>query len=218
MVRSVDDNVGRVLTALEGLKVDDRTVVVFVSDNGGYVNEYHDRRVTTNEPLRSGKGSLYEGGIRVPLIIRVPKSLAGRSEAGIECRTPVITTDLYATCLSVANIEQPTAVDGLDLLPLTRGEDRSFHRQALFFHYPHFYATTTPASAIRADRWKLVHYYDTDRDELYDLATDLAETQDLAAERPEKRRRLRRWLDRWLGEVGAKLPLAAADSGRRQNE
>ncbi len=205
LVHTLDTNVGRVLDALKRLGLDDRTVVVFASDNGGYINAFQGQRVTNNAPLRSGKGSLYEGGIRVPLIVRAP----GLTRAGATCDAPVICMDLFPTLAELAGITGPasTSIDGLSLVPLLREPAATLDRPALYFHYPHYYATTTPASAIRAGSWKLIEYVENDRSELYNLADDPGESVDLAARHPDTVRELRAQLHTWRQSVGAPLPL-----------
>ncbi len=202
MVHSLDENIGRVLDELDRLGVAENTLVIFTSDNGGYINVHRGQRVTDNTPLRSGKGSLYEGGIRVPLIIRTPGNSA---RAGKACEEPVITMDLFATVQDLL-AAQPSVPDGVSLLPLLDDPDAALDRPALYFHYPHYYSTTTPVSAVRAGPWKLLHYYEDDRDELYHLGGDLAESDDRAASQQDQAARLREMLDQWLVDVSAQLP------------
>lgn len=205
MVASLDKNVGRLLAKLEELGVADRTVVLFTSDNGGFINQYRGQAVTNNAPLRSGKGSLYEGGVRVPLMIRWP----GVTPNGATCRQPVSTIDFYPTLLEIAglpgNAEHNASVDGKSLVPLLIKPDGNLDRRTLYWHYPHYYPTTTPVSSIRQGDWKLLHYYEDDRAELYNLADDLGEQNDLAAARPEVAKRLRTELDGLLSGVDAQL-------------
>lgn len=213
MVRSLDENVGRVLNHLASRGLDRKTIVVFLSDNGGFIGV--DRRsgqtvpVTTNAPLRSGKGSCYEGGIRVPLLIRWP----GITAADSVCTTPVVVMDLFRTLLGAAAIAPPPDVisDGLDLRSVLRKPNTGLDRQALFFHYPHYYETTTPVSAIRAGDWKLLEYLEDDRIELYDLATDLGEQRNLAGTHPEKARDLLEQLHRWRTDTAAAMPTPNPD-------
>lgn len=204
MVRSLDENVGRVLATLDTLGLAENTVVIFTSDNGGYVNEYDGRRVTNNAPLRSGKGSLYEGGIRVPLIIRWP----GETSAGRECDQPVCSTDFYRTVLEMAGLEAGAeqAPDGLSLAALLRHPETRLEREALYFHYPHYYATTTPVSSVRTGDWKLLEYFEDGRVELFNLTEDLGEQHDLAAEMPERAAALREQLNNWRESIDAQLP------------
>ena len=204
MVASLDQNVGRVLAKLEELQLADDTIVVFTSDNGGFINEFEGRPVTNNDPLRSGKGSLYEGGVRVPLMLRVP----GVTPAGAVSKQPVSSIDLYPTLLEAAGIADAPEhrPDGISLLPLLRDPTASLDRKALYFHYPHYYPTTTPVSAIRFEDWKLLEYYEDGRTELYDLSEDPGESRDVSAEAPERAADLKRRLHVWLEETGAQLP------------
>lgn len=206
MVRTLDDNVGRLLAALDQHGIAGRTVVFLTSDNGGFINNYQQQPVTDNYPLRSGKGSLYEGGLRVPAMVRWP----GVTQAGTVCRTPVLSTDYYPTILEMAGLKgdasQKAAVDGLSLVPLLRDPNARLKRDALFFHYPHYYQTTSPVSAIRAGDWKLLEYHEDKRVELYDLKNDLSEAHDLAATMPDKAGELRRQLHAWRETVSAQMP------------
>jgi arylsulfatase A-like enzyme len=205
MLKSLDDNVGRVLDHLQTRGLADNTIVVFASDNGGYIGI--DRKggfsvpCTNNAPLRSGKGSLYEGGIRVPLMIRRPGVAAGE-------RTQLVhTADLCWTLLAAAGLstdEKPA--DGIDLGPILADSSARPPRDALYWHYPHYYETTTPASAVRAGDWKLLEYFEDGRRELYNLSDDPTESHNLAAEQPMKAVELQRQLAAWRESVGAKLP------------
>jgi arylsulfatase A-like enzyme len=207
MVKSLDESVGRVLDRLRERGLDENTMVIFTSDNGGYVGV--DRKagqtapVTSNAPLRSGKGSLYEGGIRVPLIVRWP----GGARRGGECHEPVMLADLFATVLGAAAPgEARRAEDGLDLGPLLRNPGGRLSREALFFHYPHYYETTTPVGAVRAGDWKLLEYFEDGRLELFNLRADPAEGTNLTERDPERAAGLRARLEDWRREVGAKMP------------
>jgi arylsulfatase A-like enzyme len=206
MVETLDRNVGRVLAKLDSLGVADRTVVIFTSDNGGYVNQFRGQTVTNNAPLRSGKGSLYEGGVRVPLLIRWP----GVTPKGAVCREPVSTVDFYPTILQITgqpgDAKHNAAVDGVSLTPLLREPSGSLPRKSLFWHFPHYYATTTPVSSIRRGDWKLLEYFEDSRVELYNLAEDLGETRDQASARPELADALLAELRQWRSNVHAQMP------------
>lgn len=210
MMKNFDDNVGRVLDHLKERGLDKNTLVVFASDNGGYVGpdkaSGRDMPVTNNTPLRSGKGSLYEGGIRIPLIVRWP----GVTQAGATCDEPVITMDLFNTFLSAADLPKHTN-DGLDLTPLLKQPSSKLNRDALFFHYPHYYATTSPVSAVRAGDWKLLEYFEDDHVELYNLKDDPGEQYDLTKDDPDKANALRNQLHAWRDSVGASLPTPNPD-------
>lgn len=206
MLERLDASVGRVLARLDQLGLADNTIVVFTSDNGGFIGR--DRRrgvpVTNNHPLRSGKGALYEGGIRVPLMVRWP----GVTPAKRTSDEPVVTEDLFFTLLAAAgqSPDPNRARDGVDLSPVLKDPAASLGRDALYFHYPHYYETTTPVSAVRAGEWKLLHYYEDGHDELYNLAADLGEQQNLAEREAERTAELSGKLKHWLTEVGARMP------------
>jgi arylsulfatase A len=211
MIRSLDESVGRVLSYLEDRRLAQTTIVIFTSDNGGYIGI--DRKggqtvpVTNNAPLRSGKGALYEGGIRVPLMIRWP----GVTPQGRECHEPVILADLFHTLLAASAPGSATALaksaqDGLDLQPLLRDPAHTLNRDALFFHYPHYYQTTTPVGAVRVGNWKLVEYLENGRCELFDLEADPSEQNDLAGRETTTVANLRSRLHEWRQAVGARMP------------
>jgi arylsulfatase A-like enzyme len=189
----------------------DRTLVIFTSDNGGYTREHRGQQVTVNTPLRSGKGSLYEGGIRVPLIVRWP----GVAPAGRTCDEPVVTTDFYPTLLEAVgqtgDAIHNDALESKSIVPVLKDPTATLGRDALYFHYPHYYPTTTPVSAVRAGDWKLLEYLEDDRIELYNLKDDLSESKNLAAARPDKARQLRRQLHAWRERVGARMPTPNPD-------
>lgn len=206
MIRSLDQSVGRVLDRLRERGLDDRTWVVFTSDNGGYIGvDARSGPITSNAPLRSGKGSCYEGGLRVPLIVRAPGLAAGRVSSA-----PVILTDLFPTLLHTAGIDRPAnvACDGLDLTPLLRDPAARLDRSALHFHYPHYYfaPATTPSGAIVAGDWKLIEFFEDDRVELYNLADDPSESRDLAPTQAHRAAALRAQLAAWRTEVDAYMP------------
>ncbi len=214
MVQSLDENVGRVLGALDDLGVAASTMVILTSDNGGYVGEFGGMPVTDNSPLRSGKGSLYEGGIRVPAIIRWP----GFTQPGTETHVPISSIDYYRTILSAAGLsgdrEHNKAVDGIDLTPMLKDPRHAPEREALYFHYPHYYATTSPVSALRMGHWKLLRYYEDSRTELYHLADDMGEQRNLASERPAVASALLERLTAWWGQVDAQHPSPPPDRER----
>lgn len=207
MVHNLDHNVGRVLERLQTRGLADNTIVIFTSDNGGYVGREKKQQVTDNYPLRSGKGALYEGGIRVPLIIRMPHGPAA------ECGEPVRTEDLFFTLLAAAGVRPDPQVpaDGVDLTELLKKPDGHLDRQALYFHYPHYYHTTSPASAMRAGPWKLVEFFEDGHRELYNLADDLGEQHNLADAQPERAREMAEKLAAWRETIGARLPVPNPD-------
>lgn len=207
MVRSLDQNIGRLLSKLDELDLEQNTVVIFVSDNGGYIGAHGGMKfVTNNHPLRSGKGSLWEGGIRVPLIIRAP----GVTKPGTLCREPVVTTDLYPTLLEllrqVGDSEHNAKVDGTSLARLLTDPEASLERDAIYFHYPHYYSTTTPVGAVRVGGWKLLEFYEDMHVELYNLNEDIGERHDLSGKKPEKTAAMRGRLHEWRASIGAQMP------------
>ncbi len=208
MVESLDQNVGRILNKIDELGIADRTVIFLTSDNGGFINKYRGRTVTNNAPLRSGKGSLWEGGVRVPLVIHWP----GVTRAGATCPEPVASTDFYPTILEMARLdgdaEHNADVDGHSLVPLLEDPQAKLDRDAMYFHYPHYYPTTTPVSSVRARDWKLLEFHEDMHVELYNLRDDPSEEKDLAAEMPERAEQLRRQLHAWREAVDAQMPLA----------
>jgi len=210
MVKSLDDSVGRVLAHLKARGLDRNTVVIFTSDNGGFIgaDQGQTTPATSNAPLRSGKGSLYEGGIRVPLIIRWP----GVTPVGTVCREPVILMDLFHTIIPMFSGGRPTEPgDGRDLMPVLKDPGRVLDRTAVYFHYPHYYSTTTPVSAIRSGDWKLLEYLEDGRRELYNLQEDVGEETDRAPRMPDTAASLLTQLHRWRGEVNAAMPTPNPD-------
>jgi len=208
MIRSLDESIGRLIDHLKERSLFEKTVIVLCSDNGGYIgiDEIRQQPVTSNWPLRSGKSSLYEGGLRVPLIIRWP----GQSTAGQEMDQTVVLTDLFQTLIrSSRKIDRrlTTSADGIDLYPLLFG-DRTESRDRLYFHYPHYYHAprTTPCSSIRQGPWKLIHYYEDGKSELYQLDQDPAEERDLFETSRDFADELLETLRSWLREVDAELP------------
>ncbi len=208
MIESTDESVGRILDKLAELGIDDRTAVVFISDNGGLstLMRRSFNQATANVPLRAGKGWLYEGGIRIPLIVKWP----GRVEGGTVVETPSQSTDLYPTLLEMAGLplRPQQHMDGVSLAPLMTGRDPPV-RDALFWHFPHYHGSgNRPGAAIRVGDMKLVEWFEDGSIELYDLSTDLGERRDLARERPEVAAELRQRLARWRESVGANMPTA----------
>jgi arylsulfatase A-like enzyme len=222
MIASVDESVGRVLATLEELGLAENTLVVFSSDNGG-VGGYKTvglakNGITDNAPLRGGKGTLYEGGVRVPYIFRWP----GVIEAGRTCETPIVSVDLYPTLLEAAGAKPQADVklDGVSYLSLLKGDAETLEREAIYWHFPGYLGAgantwrTKPVSVVRSGDWKLRENLEDRSLELYDLKSDIGETNNLAAEETETAQRLRAMLDQWRKDVGAKLPTAnvAADN------
>ena len=207
MVASVDRGVGLVRAKLEAMDVADNTVIIFTGDNGGLDR---DGIPTENAPVREGKGSAYEGGVRTPALVYWP----GVTPAGAVSDEPVITMDFYSTILDIADIpgesdsdSREAQIDGLSLVPVLRNPAARLGREALYWHYPHYHKQgATPYSAIRVGDWRLVEFFEDGRAELYNLTEDVGESNDLAAELPDRTAELKAMLSAWRKEVGAQLP------------
>ncbi len=197
MIEAMDQAVGDVLAVLKSTGLDKNTVVFFLSDNGGA------SEVTSNAPLRAGKCFLFEGGIRVPLIVSWP----GMVEAGSVSHVPVTSTDFYPTILELAGIPlmPEQHLDGISFVRLLHGET-SLGRKDLFWHYPHYEGGWEPSSAIRSGDWKLIDFYEEARVELYNLKNDVGEYHDLAETYPDLTHSLRQKLHAWREEVNANNP------------
>jgi len=198
MIHSVDESVGRVMKKLEALGIANRTVIFFMSDNGGLA------RVTSNAPLRAGKGTMYEGGIREPWIVKWP----GVVKPGTKCDVPVISVDFYPTILEMAGVKGDPShvVDGESNVPLLR-RGGGLQREAIFWHYPHYHpGGATPCGAVRRGDYKLIEFYEDHRVELYNLRKDVGERNDLAKKMPRPAAELRKMLDEWRKAVGAQMP------------
>ena len=203
MVQSVDESVGRVMKKLDDLGVADNTAVIFMSDNGG-LSTVAREGPTCNLPLRAGKGWLYEGGIREPMIIKWP----GVVRPGSVCSEPVTSTDFYPTMLQMAGLPMMPRqhVDGVSMVPLITGTGK-LKRKAIYWHYPHYHGSgNKPSGAIRAGDYKLIEWYEDNSIELYNLKDDIGEKNDLAGRMPKKAAELRRMLHRWLKETKATVP------------
>ncbi len=203
MTEALDQVFGQVLDALDASGQADDTIVVFTSDNGALLS------VADLGPLRQAKGYLYEGGIRVPTMVRWP----GVTEAGRVDATPIVLTDLFPTLLAACGAPRPLDIpcDGVDLGPLLRGG--ALEREAIHFHYPNyaFHRSNRLGSAIRVGDWKLIERFDDGSLELYDLAADLGERTNLAATHPGLAEELQRQLGEWRTEVGAAMPTRVAE-------
>lgn len=203
MVENLDWNVGRLLDALDRTGKAEDTIVIFTSDNGGLATA--EGSPTCNAPLAEGKGWMYDGGVREPLLIRWP----GRIAPGTRTAEPVTTPDFYPTLLELCN--QPPRpeqhVDGTSFAPLVR--DDGFERGPIFWHYPHYpNQGGTPGAAVRDGVWKLIRFFEDERVELYRLDRDPGEATDLAAVEPEQAVRLAQALADWLPTVGARFPVS----------
>lgn len=203
MLAGIDEGVGSITSTLDQLGIADRTVLIFASDNGG------ERRVTSNAPLRGGKSQLYEGGIRVPLIVYRP----GSHRSGETCAVPVATPDLHPTLTELAGVKNGPneVVDGESIVGLLDHE-RDLQRDSMYWHYPldrpHFLGGMS-AGAVRQGDFKLIEFFDTGKVELYNLKADLGEQENLADRMPEKATGLRNRLARWRASVGAQVPASA---------
>ncbi len=200
MIYSVDENVGKLMKKLDALGLTDDTVVVFTSDNGGLsTSEGHN---TANLPLRGGKGWLYEGGVRVPTIVRFP----GVTKAGSVCDVPVTSTDFYPTFLDIAGLpaKPKQHADGVSIVAALKGGKLA--RKAIYWHYPHYgNQGGRPGSSVLAGDYKLIEFFEDDSIELYNLRDDIGEKKDLSAAMPEKAAELRKRLDAWRAKVDAKM-------------
>lgn len=209
MVEIMDRAVGRIRRALREAGIAEETVILFSSDNGGLAvldgsATGIGQPSTSNYPLRAGKGWLYEGGVRVPLIVRWPDV----TEPGSVSEIPVMSTDFYDTIAEITGTSVPEdqGVDGRSLTPVLRGS-ASLERERFYWHYPHYHGSgNTPSGAMRSGPYKLVQYFATDETELYNLSTDLAEEQDLSGERPSLTDSLRQELEGWRKQVDAQMP------------
>lgn len=201
MMETLDEAVGRVLKKLDELDLADKTIIVFTSDNGGVSSG--DAYATSNLPLRGGKGRQWEGGIREPFYIRAP----GITEPGSTSDTPVTGTDFYPTLLELTgtSLKPQQHVDGVSLVPLLKGKE--IDDRDLFWHYPHYgNQGGEPCAIIRSEEWKLIHYFEDGRDELYDIGQDIGEESDVLSGHPEIAKQLRKKLGEWLIETNAIIP------------
>jgi arylsulfatase A-like enzyme len=203
IVENMDANIGRILQALEDLGLADDTLVVYTSDNGGLSSA--EGSPTCNHPLAEGKGWMFDGGIREPLIARWP----GRIAPGTTSDAVTTGTDLYPTFLEAAELplRPEQHVDGKSILPVLQGKAKAFSRGPVFWHFPHYgNQGGTPAAAVRDGDWKLLRFFEDDRRELYNLETDIGEAFECSAGHPEIAARLASELDAWISDVGGILP------------
>jgi arylsulfatase A len=204
MMENLDDNIGRIMAKLDELKLTDNTLVIFTSDNGGLATfEGPHTPATSNAPLREGKGFLYEGGVRVPLIFHWP----GKIKPGVSS-LPVCSVDLLPTIVDVCGAAPPTDIDGQSFVGAwdsARATEVSAQRE-LYWHYPHYSNQGgKPGGAVRSGRWKLIEFYEDGRRELFDLTSDMREGRNLAAQHPQVVEELAQKLDAWRKSVGAKM-------------
>ncbi|TKJ38732.1 MAG: arylsulfatase [Planctomycetes bacterium B3_Pla] len=212
MVEHLDTHTGRILKKLDDLDLAERTIVIFFSDNGGLRQAYGGyggprQIVSTNAPLRDEKGTVYEGGVREPLIVRWP----GVVKSGTICSVPVTSVDFYPTFLNIVGAKgspnQP--LDGESILPLLK-QTGTLERRAIYWHYPHYHHSR-PAGAIREGDWKLIEFFEEGHLELYNLKRDIGEKNNLAGTMPKKAAALQRKLAKWRKSVGAKMPTPNPD-------
>ncbi|WP_318186610.1 sulfatase [Pelagicoccus enzymogenes] len=212
MIEAVDTSVGRIRKALDASGLSENTLIVFTSDNGGHAG------ATWNDPLKGSKGSFYEGGIRVPLIMSWP----GKIEPGSVCQTPVTGVDYMPTFAELAGAALPSSqpVDGVSLVPLMKGDP--IPERSIFWHYPLYlnsrlqvkpvfgtermYWRTTPCSVVRTGDWKLMQFFESDALELYNVREDIGEQNNLAAQYPERVERMLGTLQSWQRETNADIP------------
>ena len=209
MVEHCDDMVGRIVKAVEKAGLTEKTMIVFTSDNGGLYRRYDyreeaDDNVSSQAPLKGEKGSLHEGGVRVPLIVKYPPIV----KPGTVCSEPTISYDFYPTFVDLAHGKLPAGqtIDGLSLKPLLADSTARLTRNALHWHYPHYHHDR-PASSIRERDWKLIEYLDGTGDvEIYNLAEDLGETKNLVKQRAGRVADLKKKLQQWRQQVTARMP------------
>jgi uncharacterized sulfatase len=205
LLEELDQSVGKIVGTVDRLGLADNTLIVFVSDNGGLHREQGGTVTTSNAPLRSEKGTLYEGGIRVPCIVRWP----GKVSAAQQTSAIGSTIDFYPTFLEIAQASAPLAdrqpLDGVSLLPIFRNPSANLNRDTFYWHLPHYHHST-PASAIRQGDWKLIEFFEDGKLELYNLAEDLGEANNLATKFPDRAKSMQAALKAWRKDVQAQLP------------
>ncbi len=201
MVESMDESLGRILKKLKELEIEDNTIIFFYSDNGGMsaANVGNPRRIipddeqdvaysTSNLPLRGAKGWLYEGGIRVPLIVKWP----GKGKQGTECSVPITSVDMFPTILNMVGAAEKIGKDkeGVDFSPLVKG--KTMERGPIYWHFPHYsnHGMQSPGGAIRDGDYKLLEYYENGTVQLFNLKNDIGEQHDLSDIEPEKTQEL----------------------------
>jgi len=208
MVEHIDDAVGKVIAQLKSLGLYENTIIILTSDNGGLISNTK-QKVTNNAPLRHGKGERYEGGVRVPLIIKsVQQILPNRTN-----NTPVMSIDYMPTLIDLANLKVDKKVmkgiDGVDIKPLIVSETGKLKRKSLYWHYPHYHTEgATPYSAVRNGDWKLIHTIETNSYELYNLKSDISESKNLIGSEPAIAAKLKKELENWKKKMHAQMPTA----------
>jgi arylsulfatase A-like enzyme len=217
MVESTDESIGRIMNKLKELGIDDNTIIIFASDNGGMSAGNFGRpskilnpatpdkhMASSNLPLRGAKGWLYEGGVRVPVIVK----WAGVKTPGTECNFPITSTDFYPSILEMAGLDQlpDQHKDGKSIVPLLRGSS-SINRDAIFWHFPHYsnHGMQSPGGAVRYKNFKLIEYFENGTIQLFDLDKDIGELNDISKVNPEKTKELQEMLHQWRKNINAKM-------------
>lgn len=211
MIETLDDATGRIIDKIDQLGISENTIIIFTSDNGGlHVLESPDSPATHNTPYRAGKGYLYEGGLREPLIVRWPAVI----QKAAQIETPVVLTDLVPTLLEAAGVDigkQVGPLDGVSLMPILRG--KQIDNRDLYWHFPHYTNQgSRPAGAIRSGTWKLIEHFEDSSVELFDLSNDISETMNVADSNSDRVSELKKKLGDWRTRVGAAMPTKNADA------
>jgi len=197
MLFSLDEAIGKIVAKLDELKLADNTLIIFTSDNGGLL------KITNNIGIRAGKGSAYEGGIRIPAIVRWPGVVPMNSESA----EPIITMDWFRTVIDATRSKWTTLDDGVSLISVLKDPSKNLERGAMYWHYPHYHpGGATPYSAVRVGPWKLIEFFEDAHVELYDLKNDPEEKTDLAKKEIDRVQKMRLMLEAWRLAVDAQLP------------
>jgi arylsulfatase A len=207
VIKSVDESVGKVTQLVEALHLAKNTIIIFMSDNGGILGMKN--RITSNLPLRGGKGTSYEGGVRVPFIVR----WEGKIKSNTVCDIPIIHADFFPTVaeITASDVSSISGIDGVSITPLLFG-GKTINRDALFWHYPHYHTEgATPFSSIRQGDWKLIYFYETAKMELYNLRNDPGELNDVAGKETKIVTMLFEKIKKWKQKVGAQDPVSNPD-------
>jgi len=207
MVEHIDDAVGKVVAQLKSLGLYENTIIILTSDNGGLISNTK-QKVTNNSPLRHGKGERYEGGVRVPLIIKSAQQVAPNRTNN----TPVMSIDYLPTLIDMAKLKVDKkvlkSIDGLSIKSIITSETGSLKRKSLYWHYPHYHTEgATPYSAVRSSDWKLIHTIETNTYELYNLKLDISESKNLIDSEPTIATKLKKELESWKKKMGAQMPV-----------
>ena len=212
LIEGMDKSLGDLMNWLEKNELDENTVIIFMSDNGGFSTstQWRDEPLyTQNAPLNSGKGSAYDGGVRVPMIVKWP----GVAEADTRCNDYLIIEDFFPTILDIAEVgdcETKQTIDGVSFIPLLQGKRSNYNERALYWHYPNLWGNSGPGigttSSIRKGDWKLIYYYDTGKKELFNITDDIGETIDYSNQKPQLVKHLSNELGEHLRSVDAQRP------------